>query len=127
MWLRQQWREGEGEINWDRQREQEDVSPALKVPRQCPLVLLVGAMHMIGISFYMTFEEHLSFLCAYSGQAIYIYTHTRIHIFNNFSDGECGYLLRRLWWGGAQCCMRSVPRAITEDRGESRKRSYLRY
>jgi hypothetical protein len=30
---------------------QETISPILKVPRQCPLVLLVEELHMIGISF----------------------------------------------------------------------------
>jgi hypothetical protein len=33
---------------------EETISPVLKVPRQCPLVLLV--MHMIKINFYMTLE-----------------------------------------------------------------------
>jgi hypothetical protein len=33
-------------------RGQETVSPVLKVPRQCPLVLLVVIMHMIGINFF---------------------------------------------------------------------------
>jgi hypothetical protein len=33
-------------------RGQEIISPVLKVPRQCPLVLLVEVMHMIGINFY---------------------------------------------------------------------------
>jgi hypothetical protein len=32
-------------------RGQEIVSPVLKVSRQCPLVLLVDVMHMIGINF----------------------------------------------------------------------------
>jgi hypothetical protein len=37
-------------------RGQETMSPVFKVPRQCPLVLLVEVMHMIGINFYMTLE-----------------------------------------------------------------------
>jgi hypothetical protein len=36
--------------------EYENIFPILKVPRQCPLVLLVEATHMIGINFYMTLE-----------------------------------------------------------------------
>jgi hypothetical protein len=32
--------------------EQETTSPVLKVPWQCPLVLLVELMHMMGIHFY---------------------------------------------------------------------------
>jgi hypothetical protein len=39
-----------------RRGEQETISPVLKVPRQCPLVLLVEAIHMIGINFYITLE-----------------------------------------------------------------------
>jgi hypothetical protein len=35
---------------------EETVSPVLKVPRQCPLLLLVEVMHMIGIN-SMTLEE----------------------------------------------------------------------
>jgi hypothetical protein len=35
---------------------QETTSSVLKVPRQCPLVLLVEAMYMIVITFYMTLE-----------------------------------------------------------------------
>jgi hypothetical protein len=37
---------------------QETVSPVLKAPRQCPLVLLVEVMHMIGIVLFfdMTLE-----------------------------------------------------------------------
>jgi hypothetical protein len=31
--------------------EQETVSPVLKVPRQCPLLLLVEVLRMIGIKF----------------------------------------------------------------------------
>jgi hypothetical protein len=31
--------------------EQENISPVLKVPRQCPLALLIEVMHMIGIVF----------------------------------------------------------------------------
>jgi hypothetical protein len=33
---------------------QETISPLLKVPRQCPLVLLAEVMHMIGTNFYDT-------------------------------------------------------------------------
>jgi hypothetical protein len=33
---------------------QGNISPVLKVPRQCPLVLLVEAMRMTGIHFFMT-------------------------------------------------------------------------
>jgi hypothetical protein len=37
---------------------QETISPVLKVPRQCPLVLLVEVIHMIGINcFYMALER----------------------------------------------------------------------
>jgi hypothetical protein len=32
------------------------IFPVLKVPRQCPLVRLVEAMHMVGINFYITLE-----------------------------------------------------------------------
>jgi hypothetical protein len=32
-------------------RKKETIFPVLKVPRQCPLVLLVEAAHMIGIRF----------------------------------------------------------------------------
>jgi hypothetical protein len=32
--------------------EQGTIFPVLKVPRQCPLVLLVEEMNMIGINFY---------------------------------------------------------------------------
>jgi hypothetical protein len=32
-------------------RKKESIFPVLKVPRQCPLVLLVEAAHMIGIRF----------------------------------------------------------------------------
>jgi hypothetical protein len=32
---------------------QEIISPVLKVPRQCPLVLLVEVIHMIGINFFI--------------------------------------------------------------------------
>jgi hypothetical protein len=32
--------------------EQKTIFPVLKVPRQCPLVLLVEIMHMFGINFY---------------------------------------------------------------------------
>jgi hypothetical protein len=35
---------------------QEIISLGLKVPRQCPLVLLVEVLHKIGINFYMTME-----------------------------------------------------------------------
>jgi hypothetical protein len=31
---------------------QKTISPVLKVPRQCPLVLLAEVMNMIGINFY---------------------------------------------------------------------------
>jgi hypothetical protein len=31
--------------------------PISKVPRQCPLVLLVEVLHMIGINFYMMLER----------------------------------------------------------------------
>jgi hypothetical protein len=32
-------------------REQETLSPVTKVPKQCPLVLLVEMMHMIGFNY----------------------------------------------------------------------------
>jgi hypothetical protein len=35
---------------------QETMSAALKVLRQCPFVLLVEVMHMMGVHFYMTLE-----------------------------------------------------------------------
>jgi hypothetical protein len=31
---------------------QETIYPILKVPRQCPLILLVEVMHMMGINFF---------------------------------------------------------------------------
>jgi hypothetical protein len=34
--------------------EQGTIFPVLKVPRQCPLVLLAEVMHVKGINFYMT-------------------------------------------------------------------------
>jgi hypothetical protein len=34
-------------------REQQIISPVLKAPRQCTLVLLVEEMHTIGIKFYV--------------------------------------------------------------------------
>jgi hypothetical protein len=34
-------------------RKKEFIFPVLKVPRQCPLVLLVEAAHLIGIRFYL--------------------------------------------------------------------------
>jgi hypothetical protein len=34
-----------------RVRKKESIFPVLKVPRQCPLVLLVEAAHLIGIRF----------------------------------------------------------------------------
>jgi hypothetical protein len=34
-------------------RKKETIFPVLKVPRQCPLVLLVEAAHMIGIRFFI--------------------------------------------------------------------------
>jgi hypothetical protein len=44
----------------ERERERDHirktVSPVLKVHRQCPLVLLIEVMHMIGINFYITLE-----------------------------------------------------------------------
>jgi hypothetical protein len=35
---------------------EETISSVLKVPRQCPLVLLVDLMHMKGIDSFMTLE-----------------------------------------------------------------------
>jgi hypothetical protein len=34
-------------------REKETIFPVLKVPRQCPLVLLIETAHMIGIRFFI--------------------------------------------------------------------------
>jgi hypothetical protein len=34
-------------------RKKETIFPVLKVPRQCPLVLLVEAAHMVGIRFFI--------------------------------------------------------------------------
>jgi hypothetical protein len=34
-------------------RKKETIFPVLKVPRQCPLVLLVEAAHIIGIRFFI--------------------------------------------------------------------------
>jgi hypothetical protein len=43
-------------------REQEAASPVFKVPRQCPLFLLLQVMHMIGIDvFYMTLDISSAF------------------------------------------------------------------
>jgi hypothetical protein len=36
-------------------RKKETIYPGLKVPRQCPLVLLVEAAHMTGIRFFIIF------------------------------------------------------------------------
>jgi hypothetical protein len=36
-----------------RVRKEESTFPVLKVPRQCPLVLLVEAAHLIGIRLYI--------------------------------------------------------------------------
>jgi hypothetical protein len=36
-------------------RKKESVFPVLKVPRQCPLVLLVEAAHIIGIRLFIFF------------------------------------------------------------------------
>jgi hypothetical protein len=33
------------------------ICPDMKVPRQCPFVLLVETMHLIGIELYLTLEE----------------------------------------------------------------------
>jgi hypothetical protein len=67
------WKEGSALGNEERERERErerrkkwgsserhdilgskkeSIFPVLKVPRQCPLVLLVEAAHMIGIRFF---------------------------------------------------------------------------
>jgi hypothetical protein len=35
---------------------EESIFPVLKVPRQCPLVLLVEVRHMIGINYFMMLE-----------------------------------------------------------------------
>jgi hypothetical protein len=35
-----------------RARKKKSIFPVLKVPRQCPLVLLVEEMHIIGIRFF---------------------------------------------------------------------------
>jgi hypothetical protein len=40
---------------WGGVRKKENIFPVLKVPRQCPLVLLVKAAHMIGIRFLLLF------------------------------------------------------------------------
>jgi hypothetical protein len=45
------WEERERETKWG---GEEVICSVLKVPRQCPLVLLVEVMHIIGI--FMTFE-----------------------------------------------------------------------
>jgi hypothetical protein len=37
---------------WGGVRKKETISPVLKVSRQCPLVLLVEAAHIIGIRFF---------------------------------------------------------------------------
>jgi hypothetical protein len=36
------------------ERGQENISPILKVPRQCQFALLVEVTHMIGTNFYMS-------------------------------------------------------------------------
>jgi hypothetical protein len=46
--------DNERNYTWGRQNT---ISPGLKVPRQCPLILLVEVMHMIGINFYMALER----------------------------------------------------------------------
>jgi hypothetical protein len=43
------WGDSEEHYIWGERQE--------KVPRQCPLVLLVEVMHMFGINFFMTLEE----------------------------------------------------------------------
>jgi hypothetical protein len=40
---------------WGGVRKKETIFPVLKVPRQCPLVLLVEAAHTIGIRFFIIF------------------------------------------------------------------------
>jgi hypothetical protein len=51
--------------------EEEIIFPVLKVPRQCPLVLLVEVLHMIPINFYMTMEGlHYSEILTNTGRAI---------------------------------------------------------
>jgi hypothetical protein len=37
----------------EKERKKESIFPVLKVPRQCPLVLLAEAAHFIGIRFYL--------------------------------------------------------------------------
>jgi hypothetical protein len=49
-------RERGGEVMKDttfRVRKKESIFPVQKVPRQCPLVLLVEAAHFVGNSFYL--------------------------------------------------------------------------
>jgi hypothetical protein len=49
-------RERSGKVVRDttfRVRERESIYPDEKAPRQCPLVLLVEATHLIGIRFYL--------------------------------------------------------------------------
>jgi hypothetical protein len=46
-------RESSSERYTYRVRKKESIFLVLKVPRQCPLVLLVEAAHLIGIRFYL--------------------------------------------------------------------------
>jgi hypothetical protein len=48
------WGGSDRHYNWE---GQETISMVLKVPRQCPLVLLVEAMHMIRIVFLYGVER----------------------------------------------------------------------
>jgi hypothetical protein len=49
-------------------RKKETIFPVLKVPRQCPLVLLVETAHMIGIIFFLRTNSLSSFDMARTAQ-----------------------------------------------------------
>jgi hypothetical protein len=47
------WGGSERHYIWGEGQETTRITPVLKVPRQCPFVLLVEVMRMIGINFFI--------------------------------------------------------------------------